>query len=146
MMKSRVAKNFLQVGFLILGVIPTGVLTVWLGGFGLIMGLTTLASGQPAALLIIAWVAAGVMGLAALVATSARIAESNFQLKRWEIIGLIGGFAASVPFPFLFNRNGVHSWGGVLVLGPVALSVVTGLVVIARAWRNGRRPSLPDVV
>lgn len=132
-MKSRIFKNFVQVGMLILGVIPTGILTVWLGGFAFFMSIKTLVEGEPAALLVIAWVTAGALGVCGLVGSSARVAEANFRLKRWEIIGISCGFAASIPFLFFLRRNGAFMWGSLWLVGPVALSVLTGVAIIAKA-------------
>lgn len=132
-MKSRMSKNLVHVGVLIFGVIPTGILTVWLGGFAVFMSIKTLVEGEPAALLMIAWVAAGALGVCALVGSSARVAEANFRLKRWEIIGISCGFAASIPFLFFLRRNGVFVWASLWLVGPVALSVLTGVAMIAKS-------------
>ena len=142
-MKSRMSKNLVQVGVLIFGVIPTGILTVWLGGFAVLISIKTLAEGEPAALLIIAWVAAGALGICALVGSSARVAESNFRLKRWEIVGISCGLAASIPFLFFLRRNGAFVWGSLWLVGPVALYVLTGVEILAKAHHDMKLPCPP---
>ena len=114
-----------------LGVVPTGLLTLYLGSMGLFVGVAALAEGDVFGSLMVAWVLAGVFGLVALATASSRFGAGDFGLKRWEVVGVSCGLAACAPFPFLvYHADGFHP-SNVYVFAPVSLSAVCALVIIS---------------
>ena len=124
---------------LFLGVIPSAIITVSLGGFGVIVSIPEVAKGDVASATFVSWVLAAVFGLFALASSSTRLGAPGFRLKIWETIGLLIGLGAAVALGSVFHRYGNFSWQILLILGPVTGSVFASLAILAKALWEARR-------
>jgi hypothetical protein len=112
-----------------IGVVPTGLLTLYLGLLGVGMGIGAIAEGELIGAFFIIWVASGVFGLVALASSAARFGADGFRVRRWEASGIACGLLACLPFPYFIYPRGVVSLSTLWVYGPVVLSAICGIVV-----------------
>ena len=121
-----------------IGVVPTGLLTLYLGLLGVGMGIEALADGELIGAFFVTWVAAGVFGLVALGSAAARFGIDGFRLRRWEASGIACGLLACLPFPYLIYPRGVVTLSTLWVYGPVVSSAICGIVVSVSSIKESR--------
>jgi hypothetical protein len=103
------------------------------------MGFEALREGEVMGALFVIWPGAGVLGLIALVSASTRFGAQNFRLKPQEVFGVICGLLASIPFIFLMLRGGVFQARTLWIIVPMALSILSAILIVASSALNRRR-------
>jgi hypothetical protein len=125
------------------GIDPTMIVAISVGALGGWTGVIALSKGDPGVAPLIAWLGAGVFGLISLVSTSTRFEEPGFELRRWEISGLILGPLACIPFPAFF-AHAARTPGVSFITASASLSALSALVLLAYGLAKGGNPSNPS--